>query len=98
MRGRPPTLPGGMQDPPHPDPAAASQDELLQALQGLVLQLQALADGLPAHDRTRDGLERVMGHADALLARASAARPADLQPTARAGLLGRLMRWWQSGP
>ena len=87
-----------MQDPPHPEQAAASQDELLQALQGLVLQLQALADALPAHDRTRDGLERVMGHADALLARASAAQPAVFQPTTRAGLLCRLMRWWRPGP
>lgn len=86
-----------MQDPSHPKQAAASNDELLQALQGLVLQLQALADALPAHDRTRDGLERVMDHADALLARASAAQPAVPQPTARAGLLGRLMRWWRPG-
>ena len=44
-----------MQDPSHPEQAAASNDELLQALQGLVLQLQALADALPAHGRTRDG-------------------------------------------
>lgn len=86
-----------MQDPSHPEQAAASNDELLQALQGLVLQLQALADALPAHDRTRDGLERVMDHADALLARASAAQPVQLQPAARAGLLGRLMRWWRPG-
>lgn len=76
--------------------AAASEDELLQGLQGLVLQLQAIADGLPAHGSARDALERVMAHADALLARAS--QPRLGAQSDQVGLVGRWLRWWRSRP
>lgn len=72
--------------------AAASQDELLQGLQGLVLQLQAIADELPPQAAARRGLERVMGHADGLLARAAQARRAAVGN----GRLRRLWRWLRS--
>lgn len=78
--------------------AEAAQDQLLQGLQGLVLQLQAIADALPAHHPARAALERVMGRADALLAQAGQAR---LEPSPAARVrrpcgLRTLWRWLRS--
>lgn len=82
----------------HARRAEAAQDELLQGMQGLVLQLQAIADALPAHHPARAALERVMLRADALLAQAGQAR---LRPCAGAGRckacrLRTLWRWLRS--
>ncbi|WP_266005023.1 hypothetical protein [Paucibacter sp. PLA-PC-4] len=45
----------------------AAHDCLVQAVQGLLLQLQSIAEGIPRQDPARQALERLLDRADAVL-------------------------------
>lgn len=45
----------------------AAHDCLVQGVQGLLLQLQSIAEGIPDQDPARQALERLLDRADALL-------------------------------
>lgn len=45
----------------------AAHDCLVQGVQGLLLQLQSIAEGIPIHDPSRQALERLLDRADAVL-------------------------------
>ncbi len=45
----------------------AAHDVLVQGVQGLLLQLQSIAEGFPSQDPARLALERLLDRADALL-------------------------------
>lgn len=44
-----------------------AHDALVQGVQGLLLQLQSIAEGFPSQDPARLALERLLDRADALL-------------------------------
>ncbi|MDC6168228.1 hypothetical protein [Paucibacter sp. XJ19-41] len=45
----------------------AAHDCLVQGVQGLLLQLQSIAEGIPRQDPARQALERLLDRADAML-------------------------------
>jgi hypothetical protein len=45
----------------------ANHDELVQGIQGLMLHLQAIAEGISAQDPARQQLEQLLDRADAML-------------------------------